>query len=256
MADRFWKSMPAALKRPTFDELYKRLRDLDCTQVDKRLAIMLNAILQLEAQGECRESAIEAVLMVGYTSEGISNQEQTRWLYWNLDGGLRGHDLARNPGLSNSTEYGAGEFPLPTRPPAGAGTQSTSKPPSMSRSQQTEESYTDLSSMTIELERAQAALDRDQAKLDRDQAILERNKAILDRDLLMAEREQEQRLQKSVANCDQIKSELERLQRRHQAVASSKEEKRTTTRVADGGRRSSSGERLLQFGPCGPRAHE
>ena len=42
-------------------------------------------------------------------------------------------------------------------------------------------------------------------------------------------REQEQRQQESVANCDQIKSESERLQRRQQAVASSKEKKRTTT---------------------------
>ena len=40
---------------------------------------MLNAILQLEAQGECRESATEAVLIVGYTSDGASDQEQTRW---------------------------------------------------------------------------------------------------------------------------------------------------------------------------------
>ena len=75
------------------------------------------------------------------------------------------------------------------------------------------------------LDRDQAALDRDQAKLDRDQAILERDKAILDRDLLMTERVQEQRLQESVANCHQIKSELERLQRRQQAVASGKEKK-------------------------------
>ena len=89
MADRFWKSMPAALKRPTLDELYKRLSDLDYTQVDERMAVMLNAILQLEAQGECRESATEAVLMVGYMTEGISNQEQTRWLSWNVDGGVR-----------------------------------------------------------------------------------------------------------------------------------------------------------------------
>ena len=73
---------------------------------------------------------------------------------------------------------------------------------------------------------------RDQAKLDSDQAILERNKAIHDRDLLMAEREQEQRLQESVANCDQIKSEIERLQRRQQAVASGKEKRRTTTEPA------------------------
>ena len=69
MADRFYRS-----------EIYMRLRDLDYKQVDERLAVMLNAILQLEAQGECRESAIEAVLMVGYTSDGISNHEQTRWL--------------------------------------------------------------------------------------------------------------------------------------------------------------------------------
>ena len=70
--------MPAALKRPTLDELYRRLRDPDYTQVDERMAVMLNAILQLEEQGECRESATEAVLMVGYTTDGISNQEQTR----------------------------------------------------------------------------------------------------------------------------------------------------------------------------------
>ena len=79
------------------------------------------------------------------------------------------------------------------------------------------------------LDRDQAALDKDQAKLDRDQAILERDKAILDRDLLMAEREQEQRLQEKVTNCDQIKSEIERLQRRQQVVASGKEKKKTTT---------------------------
>ena len=155
MADRSWKSMLAALKRPTLDEMYKRLRDLDYTQVDERLAVILNAILQLEAQGECRESATEAVLMVGYTSEGISNQEQTRWLSWNVDRDVRGFDLARNPGLNNNTEYGAGEFPLPTRPPAGFPAQSTSRPLSMIQSQQTEEAYPDLSSLKRELEKAQ-----------------------------------------------------------------------------------------------------
>ena len=80
MADQFWKSMPAALKRPTLDELYRRLRDLDYNQVDERMVVMLNAILQLEEQGECKESATEDVLMVGYTTEGIPNQEHTRWL--------------------------------------------------------------------------------------------------------------------------------------------------------------------------------
>ena len=92
--------MPAGFRKPALDELYKCLRDLNYTQVDERLAIMLNAILQLEAQDECRESATEAVLMVGYTSDGISNQEQTRRLSWIVVGGVRGFDLARNAGLS------------------------------------------------------------------------------------------------------------------------------------------------------------
>ena len=72
------------------------------------------------------------------------------------------------------------------------------------------------------LDRDQATLERDQAKLDREQEKLEQDKAILDRDLLMAERVKEQRLQESVANCDQIKTELERLQRRQQAFACEK----------------------------------
>ena len=45
----------------------------------------------------------------------------------------------------------------------------------------------------------------------------------------MAKREQEQILQENVANCDQIKSEIERLQRRQQVVASGKKIKKTTT---------------------------
>ena len=45
MADRFWKSMPAALKKPTLDELYRLFKDLDHSQVDERMAVMLNAIL-------------------------------------------------------------------------------------------------------------------------------------------------------------------------------------------------------------------
>ena len=57
------------------------------------MAVMLNAILQLEEQGECRESATEAVLMVGYTTEGISNQEQTRWLFQMVECGWRSKGL-------------------------------------------------------------------------------------------------------------------------------------------------------------------
>ena len=222
--------MPVALKRPMLDELYRRLRDLDYTQVDERMAVMLNAILQLEEQGECRESATEAVLMVGYTTDGISNQEQTLWLSWNVDGGVRGFDLARNPGLSNNTEYGAGEFPLPTRPSAKSAGQNTSKTPSMTRGQQTEEAYPDLSSLKRELERTQrernkANLDRDQAKLKRKQAILERDQAVIEKDqarreldMLKSGHQQEQRVRENAANCEQLKSELERIQRRQREL--------------------------------------
>ena len=141
--------MPASLRRLALDELYRRLRDLDYTQVVERMAV-------IEEQIECRESAFEAVLLVGCTTDGISNQEQTRWLSWNVDGGVRGFDLERNSGLSNNTEYGAGEFPLLVRPSAKSAGQSTSKPPSMTRAQQTEEAYTDLSNLKRKLERAQS----------------------------------------------------------------------------------------------------
>ena len=176
----------------------------------------------------------QPVLMVGYTLDGISNQKQTRWLSWNVDRGVRGFDLARNPGLCNTTEYGAGEPPFPTKPLAGTGTQSASKASSLIRSHKTEESYPDLSNLGSELERAQeerdkANLDRDQAilgrdpaKLERDQAIPEPGQAILDRDLMRAEREQEHKLQENEANSDQIKLEIERLQRKQQEVASGK----------------------------------
>ena len=223
MADRFWKSMPSAFKNPTLDELYRRLRDLDYTQVDERMAVMLNAMLQLEEQGECRESAKEAVLMVGYTTDGISNQEQTRWLSWNVDGAIRGFDLARKPGLSNNTEYGAGEFPLSIRPSVRSTGQSTSKIPSMSRAQQTGEAYPDLSIIKIELERTQrernkANLDRDQAKLERDQAVVEKDQARRELNMLRAEHLQEQRIRENAANCEQLKSEHERIQQRQREL--------------------------------------
>ena len=194
------------------------------------MAVMLNASLQLEEQGECRESATEAVLMVGYTTEGISNQEQTRWPSWNVDGGVRGFDLVRNPGLGNSTEYGAGEFPLPIRPSARSAGQSTSETPSMTRTQQTKEAYPDLSALKKELEKTQrernkANLDRVQAKLDRDQAKLERDQAVIERDqtrrvleMLRAEHQQEQRVRENAANCEQLKSELERIQQRQREL--------------------------------------
>ena len=134
--------------------------------------------------------------------------------------------MARNPELSNNTEYGAGEFPLPIRPSVRSTGQSTSKIPSMSQAQQTGEAYPDLSIMKRELERTQrernkANLDRDQAKLERDQAKLERDQAVVEKDqarreldMLRAEHLQEQRVRENAANCEQLKSELERIQQR------------------------------------------
>ena len=90
---------------------------------------------------------------------------------------MRGFDLARNPGLSNNTEYGAVEFPLSTRPPAGFAAQSTSRPSSIIRSQQTEEAYPDLSNLKKDQVRAQR--ERDKTNLDRDGAKLERDQANL-----------------------------------------------------------------------------
>ena len=144
------------------------------------------------------------------------------------DEGLRGFDSARKSGFSNTTEYGTGEFLLPTRPSTGTGAQSSSKASSIIRSQQTEEAYPDIGKLSTELDKAQkerdqaaldrnqAAFERDKAALDRDQAALERDKTVLMRDsgLLKVELEQTQMVQETTANGDQLKSELERLQRR------------------------------------------
>ena len=67
MANFLWKSMLAALKKPTLDELYKRVRELDYSLMDERMVVMLNAILELESKGQGGESAREKVLMVGYS---------------------------------------------------------------------------------------------------------------------------------------------------------------------------------------------
>ena len=86
----------------------------------------------------------------------------------------------------------------------------------MTRAQQTEETYPDLSNLKRELERAQreknkANLDRDSAKLERNQANLERDQARRDLEMLTAEHQQEQRVRENAAKCEQLKSELERI---------------------------------------------
>ena len=117
------------------------------------------------------------------------------------------------------------------------------------RAQQTEETYPDLITLNRELERAQreknkANLDRDSAKLERDQANLERDQAILQRDqarcdldMLKAEYQQEHRVRENEANFEQLKSELEKIQRRQRDFDMQKEKgTRTTERAAAGSR--------------------
>ena len=122
--------MPVVLKKSINDGLYKRSRELDYAQRIERVAVMMNAVSQLESQGETRESAMETLLMVGFLSEGILDQEQTRRIYWSTNRGLRGYDLARNHGLSNFTENGAGEFSFPIRPTTRTEAQPAGKAPS------------------------------------------------------------------------------------------------------------------------------
>ena len=82
--------------------------------------------------------------------------------------------------MINTTEYGAEEFPLLTRPTTTTGTQSSSKDLSMIRSQQTEEAYPDLSNLKRELEGSQ--MERDQANFDKDKATIDRDQAVLEKD--------------------------------------------------------------------------
>ena len=130
--------------------------------------------------------------------------------------------MARNPGLSNNTEYGAGEFPMPVRPSVRSTSQSASTVPSMTQAQQTTEAYPDLSTLKKELEKTQeernkANLDRDQARLGWEKAQLERDQAVIERDqtqklleMLRAEQEQAERVRENAANCEQLKQVLER----------------------------------------------
>ena len=147
-----------------------------------------------------------------------------------MDGGVRGFDLARNPSLNNNTEYGAGEFPLPTRPTVRSTSQSSSRVPSMSRMQQTTEAYPDLGVLKKELEKTQkernkANLDRDQANLDREKVQLERDQAVNERDQALrlleiqkAEHQQELRVRENAANRDQLRSELDRIEQRQREL--------------------------------------
>ena len=62
------------------------------------------------------------------------------------------------------------------------------------------------------LDRDSAKAERDQGNLERDQAILERDQAWCDLDMLNAEYQQDQRVQENEANCEQLKTELEKIQ--------------------------------------------
>ena len=113
------------------------------------------------------------------------------------------------------------------------GTQSSSKPLSIIRSQQTEEAYPDISKLRRELKKPR----RNRIKLlwmgirllfrgiKLRWYVIEKDIAIVERDLLKAELEQSQRVHETTANCDQLKLESKRLQRTPQELGSGKERK-------------------------------
>ena len=82
------------------------------------------------------------------------------------------------------------------------------------------------------LDRDSAKLERNQANLERDQAILERDQGRRDLDMLRAEHQQEQRVRENAANCEQLKSELERIQRRQRELDQQKEKETRMTERA------------------------
>ncbi|XP_063717662.1 uncharacterized protein LOC134844776 [Symsagittifera roscoffensis] len=86
----------------------------------------------------------------------------------------------------------------------------------MTRAQQTGEAYPDLSIMKRELERTQR--ERNKAKLERDQAVVEKDQARRELDMLRAEHLQAERVRENAANCEQLKSELERIQQRQREL--------------------------------------
>ena len=86
----------------------------------------------------------------------------------------------------------------------------------MTRAQQTEEAYPYLSIMKRELERTQQ--ERNKAKLERDQTVVEKDQARRELDMLRAEHLQAERVRENAANCEQLKSELERIQQRQREL--------------------------------------
>ena len=90
------------------------------------------------------------------------------------------------------------------------------------------------------LDRDGAKLERDQANLKRDQAILERVHAMRDLSMIRAEYQQAQKVRENEGNCEQIKSEIEKVQRRQREFPKQKERKMRTTEPAATGSRPES----------------
>ena len=116
MDDQLWKPFLGAIRKSFLVDLYRRLRHLNYTQVDRRRAVLLK-ILLLNSSAGGGETAMVAVLMVGNTSEVISNRDHSRWLSLRPNGGLRGHGLSRHPRLSILRENLPSDKPLPKLDP-------------------------------------------------------------------------------------------------------------------------------------------
>ena len=152
MDDQLWKPLLGAIRKSFLIDLYRRLRHLDYTQVDRRTAVLLKILLLISSVGG-GESAMVAVLMLGHTSEGISNRDQSRWLSLSHNGGLRGLGLACHLRLSILREYVSGKLTLSNKPL-----------PKLDPHQQIEIEYPDKTGLKRELEKLIVERDQVQAR--------------------------------------------------------------------------------------------
>ena len=96
----------------TLDEIYQRLIDCDFTREDPGLAMFVVALLNALGREGRGNRPTEVVLMLAFGESGTAERGRNRLMRWRR-GELSGHDLAREPGLSEQRDHRLGEMPLP-----------------------------------------------------------------------------------------------------------------------------------------------
>ena len=105
----------AASLGATLEEIYQRLIDCDFTREDPGLAMVVLALLNASGREGRRNRPTEVVLMLAFGESGTAERGRNRLMRWRR-GEMSGHDLAREPGLSEQRDHRLGEMPLPTQP--------------------------------------------------------------------------------------------------------------------------------------------